>query len=1326
MGSSSSLGHSSSSLGHSGASAMGHSGASPYGNQRGSGVNPSVAEAGALFEWLTAVTGMHTDSVDDLADGLVLSEAIAKTVPSVKGALRDVQEGHVSAPLRDAGKVRNLQAVATAVQQALTVKMGSVRIAMKLPEPRDADNRDFAYLHALGVGVLVAAMAAGSATGPGAAYVIGDHLAHSMRSGWHGVEALRGLVRRYGNDQIDDLLARGGGRTPGLTASASPSPHGGRAAASPVTPFRPGSSHGATPGGSASLMTGRSDRSAVSHISGLSDSLAFPIVPFDPKDDLSARQGRGSGLAAHLGLTQGGTLGQLHVTIKEGINLVEPRFQAKFLHLRVDLRIGQHSFHSALQPAGPRSRFDEATVFDLSGTVDHVLGVTVYGRTRNHDYVLGAAQIPLAEAIRSRGQEITNEYALTPSDPEMRSGSVALTLTFLHGTSAANAAAGAHSGYAPAGAARGAAGGSHVGAYQQHAGLPASRSVAAAPPAHSGAFAATPSSSSVAGRPHSAGAANAAPVKGVSNAAMHAAAQAPAGTSARVAAAPTLSSKEVEEIRKVFEKFDKDKNGYLDVKELRELCTSLGYYMDKNDKEVSMQEIDTDRNGKIDFQEFCVWWAATEERRHRVKETQKVSTAKVATLKTKAAVTIAKNSYMTWRNLYARMKDGDMAKLSLAFKTGDVDPARKMESEFIFDLDRLQKGEFETAMRQVQGPETPRNVEAFARIQVLMTRASSEGQRQKDFMQLLQHSMDSLEDDLSDVLREIFAEPAAAAGAKVPARARLVKCVAMIAEDRREGDILEIRVFMDKDPLMAFDGLDDLKITLSSPVAINALLTDTRVSLAQVLERLVGMAVIEVLGTRKALMTLSRVFAADEYNTVLAAGVTKLKADIALRRLSEMAADMANDPGASEKERAELAKDLRGSFAAFVRDAEDDLVDDDTYNEYPALAVAAEHLVDIRSIVVYGRTAKVTCSSRGLDLFRIFPERRIDIRKVEQAKAQAVRERAVKDQVKAQDAHKVSPAVAQGAYKPKAAVAAAAPPPPTKPGHSSAGSRQAPPPQQHLQQPARRPGAVSPERNRPADPRYDTHLGGNAGRYDDHRGGAAGAASRPTTPGGSSSRYADDPRSRPTTPGGSRYADDLRAKSPYDDRGRAPASAPASRPTTPGRYEDDHRSSRPTTPGGSRYADDLRAKSPYDDHRGASSASRPTTPGRYEDDHRSSRPTTPGGSRYADDLRAKSPYDDHRGASSSSRPTTPGGRYEEPLRPKSPGRVTYAPDVVAGPGPSRPTSAGPYRAPEPARPAMSSTAPSSAQRPLSASQNSGSAFRGGSSTVPAPGANKYY
>jgi Ca2+-binding EF-hand superfamily protein len=64
----------------------------------------------------------------------------------------------------------------------------------------------------------------------------------------------------------------------------------------------------------------------------------------------------------------------------------------------------------------------------------------------------------------------------------------------------------------------------------------------------------------------------------------------------------------ITELRKVFDKFDKDENSTIDWDEFCVMVDELVGDQNLEEKSLAFHLIDTDHSGQISFEEFCAWW----------------------------------------------------------------------------------------------------------------------------------------------------------------------------------------------------------------------------------------------------------------------------------------------------------------------------------------------------------------------------------------------------------------------------------------------------------------------------------------------------------------------------------------------------------------------------------------------------------------------------------------------------------------------------------------------------------------------------------------------
>jgi Ca2+-binding EF-hand superfamily protein len=62
------------------------------------------------------------------------------------------------------------------------------------------------------------------------------------------------------------------------------------------------------------------------------------------------------------------------------------------------------------------------------------------------------------------------------------------------------------------------------------------------------------------------------------------------------------------DLHEIFQRFDRDRSGSMDARELGSLLEALGKDPDDDELAALFKRFDTDRNGRISFDELRVWW----------------------------------------------------------------------------------------------------------------------------------------------------------------------------------------------------------------------------------------------------------------------------------------------------------------------------------------------------------------------------------------------------------------------------------------------------------------------------------------------------------------------------------------------------------------------------------------------------------------------------------------------------------------------------------------------------------------------------------------------
>ena len=66
-----------------------------------------------------------------------------------------------------------------------------------------------------------------------------------------------------------------------------------------------------------------------------------------------------------------------------------------------------------------------------------------------------------------------------------------------------------------------------------------------------------------------------------------------------------ITDEQRKELQDIFDQFDKDKDGKISDKELKNAIVSMGQNPTDDEINEMMREVDLNQDGKIDFDEFC-------------------------------------------------------------------------------------------------------------------------------------------------------------------------------------------------------------------------------------------------------------------------------------------------------------------------------------------------------------------------------------------------------------------------------------------------------------------------------------------------------------------------------------------------------------------------------------------------------------------------------------------------------------------------------------------------------------------------------------------------
>ena len=69
------------------------------------------------------------------------------------------------------------------------------------------------------------------------------------------------------------------------------------------------------------------------------------------------------------------------------------------------------------------------------------------------------------------------------------------------------------------------------------------------------------------------------------------------------------NEEELDELREAFDYNDRDGDGRIQLDEFSDMLDELEAEMSEKEIEIGFKDIDTNDDGRIDFQEFVAWWA---------------------------------------------------------------------------------------------------------------------------------------------------------------------------------------------------------------------------------------------------------------------------------------------------------------------------------------------------------------------------------------------------------------------------------------------------------------------------------------------------------------------------------------------------------------------------------------------------------------------------------------------------------------------------------------------------------------------------------------------
>lgn len=76
----------------------------------------------------------------------------------------------------------------------------------------------------------------------------------------------------------------------------------------------------------------------------------------------------------------------------------------------------------------------------------------------------------------------------------------------------------------------------------------------------------------------------------------------------RVTTVDVMASKDPDEVREIFDHFDRDRSGQIDASEWLDLLGALDADFSPEEAALGLQTVDADHSGTVEFGEFLSWW----------------------------------------------------------------------------------------------------------------------------------------------------------------------------------------------------------------------------------------------------------------------------------------------------------------------------------------------------------------------------------------------------------------------------------------------------------------------------------------------------------------------------------------------------------------------------------------------------------------------------------------------------------------------------------------------------------------------------------------------